>query len=41
MCATHTQDVDATVEQVEAIRRAGGDLVRIAVDSSKDVEALA
>jgi (E)-4-hydroxy-3-methylbut-2-enyl-diphosphate synthase len=40
MCATHTQNVDATVEQAEAIRAAGGDVVRIAVDSSKDVEAL-
>jgi (E)-4-hydroxy-3-methylbut-2-enyl-diphosphate synthase len=41
MCATRTQDVDATVEQAEAIRKAGGDLVRVAVDSVKDVEALA
>jgi len=41
MCATRTQDVDATVEQAEAIRRAGGDLVRVAVDSPRDVEALA
>lgn len=41
MCATRTQDVDATVEQAEAIRNAGGDLVRVAVDSTKDVEALA
>jgi len=41
MCATRTQDVDATVEQAEAIRAAGGDLVRVAVDSTKDVEALA
>jgi (E)-4-hydroxy-3-methylbut-2-enyl-diphosphate synthase len=41
MCATRTQDVDATVEQAEAIRAAGGDLVRVAVDSPKDVDALA
>ena len=41
MCATRTQDVDATVEQAEAIRKAGGALVRVAVDSPKDVEALA
>jgi (E)-4-hydroxy-3-methylbut-2-enyl-diphosphate synthase len=41
MCATRTQDVDATVEQAEAIRKAGGDLVRVAVDSARDVEALA
>jgi (E)-4-hydroxy-3-methylbut-2-enyl-diphosphate synthase len=41
MCATRTQDVDATVEQAEAIRKAGGDVVRVAVDAPKDVEALA
>jgi (E)-4-hydroxy-3-methylbut-2-enyl-diphosphate synthase len=41
MCATRTQDVDATVEQAEAIRKAGGDVVRVAVDSVKDVDALA
>jgi (E)-4-hydroxy-3-methylbut-2-enyl-diphosphate synthase len=41
MCATRTQDVDATVEQAEAIRAAGGDLVRVAVDNPRDVEALA
>src|SRR3989441_1803797 len=41
MCATRTQDVDATVEQAEAIRKAGAGLVRVAVDSPKDVEALA
>jgi (E)-4-hydroxy-3-methylbut-2-enyl-diphosphate synthase len=41
MCATRTQDVDATVEQAEAIRQAGGDLVRVAVDSARDVDALA
>jgi (E)-4-hydroxy-3-methylbut-2-enyl-diphosphate synthase len=41
MCATRTQDIDATVEQAEAIRAAGGDLVRVAVDNAQDVEALA
>jgi (E)-4-hydroxy-3-methylbut-2-enyl-diphosphate synthase len=41
MCATRTQDVDATVEQAEAIRRAGGDVVRVAVDAPRDVDALA
>jgi (E)-4-hydroxy-3-methylbut-2-enyl-diphosphate synthase len=41
MCATRTQDVDATVEQAEAIRKAGAALVRVAVDSSQDVMALA
>ena len=41
MCATRTQDIDATVEQAESIRKAGGDVVRVAVDNPKDVEALA
>ncbi len=41
MCATRTQDIDATVEQAESIRRAGGELVRVAVDNPKDVAALA
>jgi len=41
MTATHTQDIDATVEQVNAIAEAGADVVRIAVDSKKDAEALA
>src|SRR5262245_51885595 len=41
MCATRTQDIDATVEQAESIRKAGASLVRVAVDSPKDVEALA
>jgi (E)-4-hydroxy-3-methylbut-2-enyl-diphosphate synthase len=40
MCATRTQDVDATVEQAESIRLAGAGLVRVAVDSAADVEAL-
>ena len=41
MTATHTQDVAATVEQVQALEAAGADVVRIAVDSRKDAEALA
>jgi (E)-4-hydroxy-3-methylbut-2-enyl-diphosphate synthase len=41
MAATRTRDVDATVRQVELIQAAGADLVRIAVDSKADVEALA
>ena len=41
MTATHTQDVNATVEQVTALYDAGADVVRIAVDSKKDAEALA
>jgi (E)-4-hydroxy-3-methylbut-2-enyl-diphosphate synthase len=41
MAATRTRDVDATVRQVELLEAAGADLVRIAVDSRADVEALA
>lgn len=41
MTATHTQDIDATVEQVTALHEAGADVVRIAVDSVRDAEALA
>jgi len=41
MTATHTQDIDATVEQINALHAAGADVVRIAVDNTKDAEALA
>ncbi len=41
MAATRTQDVAATVRQVELLEEAGADLVRIAVDSRADVAALA
>lgn len=41
MCATHTQDVRATAAQVNDLARAGAQVVRIAVDSRKDAEALA
>lgn len=41
MTATKTQDVDATVRQAEALRAAGAGVVRIAVDSDRDAEALA
>jgi (E)-4-hydroxy-3-methylbut-2-enyl-diphosphate synthase len=41
MTATHTQNIEATVEQVNALVAAGADVVRIAVDSTKDAEALA
>ncbi|HEX5103824.1 MAG TPA: (E)-4-hydroxy-3-methylbut-2-enyl-diphosphate synthase [Pirellulaceae bacterium] len=41
MTATHTQDIDATVGLVNLLDAAGADVVRIAVDSKKDAEALA
>lgn len=40
MAATRTQDVTATRRQVELLQEAGADLVRIAIDSPKDAEAL-
>ena len=40
MCATHTQDVAATVAQVNDLADAGADVVRIAVDSKKDAEII-
>jgi (E)-4-hydroxy-3-methylbut-2-enyl-diphosphate synthase len=41
MTATKTQDVQATSVQAEALRTAGADVVRVAVDSKPDVAALA
>jgi (E)-4-hydroxy-3-methylbut-2-enyl-diphosphate synthase len=41
MTATHTTNIDATVDLVNFLERAGAGIVRIAVDSDKDAEALA
>lgn len=41
MCATKTVNVEATSEQAEQLRKAGAGIVRIAVDSAKDAEAVA
>lgn len=41
MCATHTQDVAATLGQIALLLEHKADLIRIAVDSKRDVEALA
>jgi (E)-4-hydroxy-3-methylbut-2-enyl-diphosphate synthase len=40
MTATRTQNVDATVEQINALSNAGADVVRIAVDSKNDAQSL-
>jgi (E)-4-hydroxy-3-methylbut-2-enyl-diphosphate synthase len=40
MTATHTRDIEATLEQVEDLHQAGAAVVRIAVDSKKDAAAL-
>jgi (E)-4-hydroxy-3-methylbut-2-enyl-diphosphate synthase len=41
MTATRTQDVAATIRQVELLEAAGADVIRIAIDTPKDVTALA
>jgi (E)-4-hydroxy-3-methylbut-2-enyl-diphosphate synthase len=41
MTATRTQDIAATIRQVELLEEAGADVIRIAVDNPKDVAALA
>ena len=41
MCATKTQDIPATLNQVQMLMDHGADVIRIAVDSRKDVDALA
>jgi (E)-4-hydroxy-3-methylbut-2-enyl-diphosphate synthase len=41
MTATKTTDIPATVALVQLLEQAGADVVRIAVDSKKDAEALA
>jgi (E)-4-hydroxy-3-methylbut-2-enyl-diphosphate synthase len=40
MTATPTRDIDATVAQVNALAAAGADVVRIAVDSAAEAEAV-
>lgn len=41
MTATHTTDIPATLGQIEQLLQAGADVIRVAVDSRKDAEALA
>lgn len=41
MTATRTQDREATLRQVRLLEQASADLIRIAIDTAKDVEALA
>jgi len=40
MAATRTQDLEATLDQVLLLEKAGAGVVRVAVDNKKDVEAL-
>ena len=41
MCAVHTQDIAAVLSQIAMLEEHGADIIRIAVDSRRDVEALA
>jgi (E)-4-hydroxy-3-methylbut-2-enyl-diphosphate synthase len=41
MCATKTADVEATVAQIEQLAQAGAGVVRVAVDTQRDCQALA
>jgi len=41
MAATRTSDLEATLRQIRILESAGADLIRIAVDSRTDVDALA
>lgn len=40
MTSTYTYDIDATVKQINALHRAGADLVRVAVPDKRDTAAL-
>ena len=40
MTATRTQDIDATVAQIQDLVASGCDIVRVAIDNKKDAEAL-
>ena len=41
MAATKTTDIDRTVTQINSLDKAGAGIVRLAIDSKKDCEALA
>ena len=41
MSATKTQNLEATTKQIRMLDEHGADLIRVAIDSKKDVEALA
>jgi (E)-4-hydroxy-3-methylbut-2-enyl-diphosphate synthase len=41
MCATKTADVAATLAQIEHLVQAGADIIRVAVDTKADAQALA
>ena len=40
MCATKPQDIKATAGQIALLQEHGADIIRVAIDSRRDVEAL-
>ncbi len=40
MCATPTQQIEKTLSQIHLLQQAGADLIRVAIDSKADVDAL-
>ena len=40
MCATKTTDIPVTLKQIQLLESVGADVIRVAIDSKKDVEAL-
>ena len=40
MCATRTSDIDATLAQIRMLEEHGADIIRVAVDNKRDVDAL-
>jgi (E)-4-hydroxy-3-methylbut-2-enyl-diphosphate synthase len=40
MCATKTQNIEATAQQIALLQEHGADIIRVAIDSRRDVEAL-
>lgn len=41
MCATRTQDIEATLGQIRLLEEHGADIIRVAIDSKADIAALA
>jgi (E)-4-hydroxy-3-methylbut-2-enyl-diphosphate synthase len=41
MCATKTRDIAKTLDQIRLLEAHGADFIRIAIDSKRDIEALA
>lgn len=40
MCATRTSDIEKTLQQIRLLQQHGAGIIRLAIDSNKDVEAL-